>query len=1172
MPKYSIGLDIGIASVGWSLLNIENGEVEELGSRIFPSGNPEGNAKRRSFRGTRRLIRRRKNRLNDLRKLLESVNLPNPQRLKNFNPYELRVSALSDKLTKEELAVVLYQLVKHRGVSYDLGDINEEESSAISDYTSAIDVNRKLLNQGKTVGEIQWERLKKNQQVRGTITEFTDQGEGRSLLNVFPTAAYSEEASRILEKQASFYLELTNAFKETYLGLLTRKREYFEGPGSEKSRTDYGRFKKDGRTIDNLFEELIGKDKINNEKRASASSLSAQIYNLLNDLNNLMVHPSNLEDGKLTKEIKEKIIEEAKMNTSFSMKNVRTIIKNETGAKEEDIKGWRIDKNEKAQIHLLKGYREFKKALANIGVEANDLPTIFFDQVADIITLNTEKSEIRKQLEKDEFQKRYPFISEEMKEVIITEAKKFLVDNKANWHSFSYTTLNLLIPELLNTSKEQMTILTEKGWIKSDKEKYKEKKEIPYKKVIEEIYNPVVGKSIKESIKIVNALNNKYGRENIDSVVIELPRESNEEEAKKAIIKLQKGNEEEKNSANKEFIEALGISELILKDKYRKERNLFSKVRFWYQQDHKCVYCGKNMRAEELFSNSSIFDIDHVIPISVSFDDGLNNKVLVHADCNRMKAKETPIAWIQRSGGNGLSLSAYENLVRNMHRLPRTKRENLMSKINLNDMETRKRFIARNLIDTQYASRIVLNELQSYYKANELPTKIQVIRGKWTSQLRKAWKLTHKTRDTHHHHAVDATIIAVSPYIQLFKKHPQYHLIEGQAVDKETGEIMPILEEKEFERSVYDDPYPRFIDQLLKLSNIEDKENPIKFSHYVDKKVNRAVANQTIYGTRKKVTLVTQGRGKNKKEMPVEEEYTFGTIKNIYDIEEYTKFRKLYDDAKKKGEIKFLMQEKDSKTFEKLEKILTKYPDRKDCTQVDGKVKSITVSPFELYRKEHGFLTKYAKKNNGPKVVSLKYYDKKIGNHIDITPPNARNRVLLQSLKPWRTDVYYNPNTQDYELLGLKYKDLRFYPSGIYGISVEDYEDLKKGRSSQHDGSIVEKSEVKEGSVFCFSLYRGDRVKVIDENGESQEFLFASRTTSNPGYVELKPIQKSCFTSKEDVSFYGVVSSGGRFIKKFTRKGYKLWKVNTDILGNPYYTEKEVLKIRKSVDGSAYIC
>ena len=59
------------------------------------------------------------------------------------------------------------------------------------------------------------------------------------------------------------------------------------------------------------------------------------------------------------------------------------------------------------------------------------------------------------------------------------------------------------------------------------------------------------------------------------------------------------------------------------------------------------------------------------------------------------------------------------------------------------------------------------------------------------------------------------------------------------------------------------------------------------------------------------------------------------------------------------------------------------------------------------------------------------------GNPIDITPENSKNKVVLQSLKPWRTDVYFNKNTGKYEILGLKYADLQFEKkTGTYKICL----------------------------------------------------------------------------------------------------------------------------------------
>ena len=343
-------------------------------------------------------------------------------------------------------------------------------------------------------------------------------------------------------------------------------------------------------------------------------------------------------------------------------------------------------------------------------------------------------------------------------------------------------------------------------------------------------------------------------------------------------------------------------------------------------------------------------------------------------------------------------------------------------------------------------------------------------------------------------------------------------------IDIKTGEI---ITDHDYEADVYELPYAKFLEQLPKV------KKDIKFRHQVDKKKNRKVSDATIYTTRKAKV------GKDKEET----DYVLGTIKDIYSLEGYVSFKKIYN----KDKTKFLMARIDPKTFEKLEKIVAEYPESIEVVQDNGKVDVQKISPFELYRKDNGFVTKFAKKNNGPAVKSLKYYDSKLGSSIDITPDNAKNKkVVLQSLKPWRTDVYFNEENQEYEIMGLKYSDLKFGKNGKYGVPKVRYEEIK-----QEEG-------VTEGSKFQYSLYRGDRIKATNELGESVELLFASRTLpAQKGYVELKPIDKTRFDGKEKVSFYGNVTPNGQFVKKFAKKGYKILKLNTDELGNTYIENGE---------------
>ena len=194
-------------------------------------------------------------------------------------------------------------MVKHRGISY-LDDASDDGNSSVGDYAQIVKENSKQL-ETKTPGQIQLERYQKYGQLRGDFTVEED-GKKHRLINVFPTSAYRAEALRILQTQQEFNPQITDEFINRYLEILTGKRKYYHGPGNEKSRTDYGRYRTSGETLDNIFGILIGKCTFYPEEfRAAKASYTAQEFNLLNDLNNLTV-PT--ETKKLSEEQKNQII------------------------------------------------------------------------------------------------------------------------------------------------------------------------------------------------------------------------------------------------------------------------------------------------------------------------------------------------------------------------------------------------------------------------------------------------------------------------------------------------------------------------------------------------------------------------------------------------------------------------------------------------------------------------------------------------------------------------------------------------------------------------------------------------------------------------------------------------------------------------------------------------
>ena len=1114
-----LGLDIGIASVGVGILKKDTGEIIHANSRLFPAATADNNVERRGFRGGRRLTRRKKHRSVRLHDLFEEYGLLTDfsKVSINLNPYRLRVQGLDNQLTNEKLFIALKNIVKRRGISY-LDDASEDGSTVSSDYGKAVEENRKLLSE-QTPGQIQLDRFEKYGQLRGDFTVL-ENSEKRRLINVFSTYAYRKEAERILRKQQEFNNKITDEFIEDYLTILTGKRKYYHGPGNEKSRTDYGRYttKKDSEgkyiTLDNIFGVLIGKCTFYpDEYRASKASYTAQEFNLLNDLNNLTV-PT--ETKKLSEEQKKTIIEYAKTAKTLGASTLLKYIAKLIGASVDQIHGYRIDPNKKPEMHTFEVYRKMQ-SLETIKVE--ELPRKVIDELAHILTLNTEREGIEEAINaklKDTF-------SQDQ----VLELVQFRKNNSSlfskGWHNFSLKLMMELIPELYETSEEQMTIITRLGKQKS-KEISKRTKYIDEKELTEEIYNPVVAKSVRQAIKIINESTKKYGI--FDNIVIEMARENNEEDAKKEYIKHQKANLDEKNAAMEKAAFQYNGKKELPDNVFHGHKELATKIRLWHQQGEKCLYTGKNIPISGLIQNQYKYEIDHILPLSISFDDSLSNKVLVLATANQEKGQRTPFQALD-SMDDAWSYREFKSYVKDSKLISNKKKEYLLTEEDISKIEVKQKFIERNLVDTRYSSRVVLNALQDFYKNHNFDTTISVVRGQFTSQLRRKWGL-EKSRETYHHHAVDALIIAASSQLRLWKKHnnPLISYKEEQFVDQKTGEIIS-LSDDEYKELVFKAPYNHFVD-TLKSKKFEDN---ILFSYQVDSKYNRKISDATIYATRKAKL------DKDKSE----ETYVLGKIKDIYSQAGYDAFIKIYN----KDKSRFLMYHKDPQTFEKvIEEIIRTYPSK----ELNEKNKEVPCNPFEKYRQENGPIRKYSRKGNGPEIKSLKYYDNKLGNHIDITPNESMNQVVLQSLKPWRTDVFFNHQTEKYELMGLKYSDLNFEKgSGKYSISLEKYNSIKMNEG------------VSEESEFKFTLYKNDLILIKDAlTKEAQIFRYGSRNDTSKHYVELKPYDMSKFEGDEKlIKVLGTVAKGGRCIKGLNKKDISIYKVKTDVLGNKHFIKKE---------------
>lgn len=1101
--KYILALDIGIASVGWAVLDKESETVIEAGSNIFPEASAADNQLRRDMRGAKRNNRRLKTRINDFIKLWDNNNLSIPQ-FKSTEIVGLKVRAITEEITLDELYLILYSYLKHRGISY-LEDALDDTVSGSSAYANGLKLNAKELETHYPC-EIQQERLNTIGKYRGQSQIINDNGEVLDLSNVFTIGAYRKEIQRVFEIQKKYHPELTDEFCDGYMLIFNRKRKYYEGPGNEKSRTDYGRFTTkldaDGNYIteDNIFEKLIGKCSVYpDELRAAAASYTAQEYNVLNDLNNLTINGRKLEEKE-----KHEIVERIKSSNTI---NMRKIISDCMGENIDDFAGARIDKSGKEIFHKFEVYNKMRKALLEIGIDISNYSREELDEIGYIMTINTDKEAMM-----EAFQKSWIDLSDDVKQCLINMRKtNGALFNK--WQSFSLKIMNELIPEMYAQPKEQMTLLTEMGVTKGTQEEFAGLKYIPVDVVSEDIFNPVVRRSVRISFKILNAVLKKYKA--LDTIVIEMPRDRNSEEQKKRINDSQKLNEKEMEFIEKKLAVTYGIK--LSPSDFSSQKQLSLKLKLWNEQDGICLYSGKTIDPNDIINNPQLFEIDHIIPRSISFDDARSNKVLVYRSENQKKGNQTPYYYLTHSHSEW-SFEQYKATVMNLSKkkeyaISRKKIQNLLYSEDITKMDVLKGFINRNINDTSYASRLVLNTIQNFFMANDADTKVKVIKGSYTHQMRCNLKLDKNRDESYSHHAVDAMLIGYSEL-----GYEAYHKLQGEFIDFETGEI---LRRDMWDENMSDEVYADYL-YGKKWANIRNEvvkaEKNVKYWHYVMRKSNRGLCNQTIRGTR-------EYDGK---------QYKINKL-DIRTKDGIKVFAKLAFSKKDSDRERLLVYLNDRRTFDDLCKIYEDYSD--------------AANPFVQYEKETGdIVRKYSKKHNGPRIDKLKYKDGEVGACIDISHKygfeKGSKKVILESLVPYRMDVYYKEENHSYYLVGVKQSDIKF-EKGRNVIDEEAYARILVNEKMIQPGQSRADLE-NLGFKFMLSFYKNDIIEYEKDGKIYTERLVSRTMPKKRNYIETKPIDRDKHEDSKD-GRKRIGLSETKLVKKF----------RTDILGNKYSCSEE---------------
>ncbi len=904
--KLIIGLDLGIASVGISVVDKETKKIIHRQSHLFqilsepksptsPGGYGQG--ARGEKRRQRRTIQRRKQRRLDFISLINDTEIksgnkkaeirkanPKYKEIFNFDAnieknisypiYELAVKGLTSELTPQELFKVLYSKLSFRGVSFTLPNEDEKQISVAEELLDILNKNKKVRSPSARV-----------------ISEDEEKSENKIPLQ-FSLKRNKKDLARIIDNCS--YLKGTN-FKNDFLGddesediktkygIFSRVRDFSQGPGSEKSKTDYGVYKKDGHQVNNLWEESIGKCPVYPEKQRSLKCQSLpEIANLLSQLNSMKIHGE-----KLTIEQKEKVIACVIKNlaapTDTRIINWLKLDKNSLThyPKSKDGKKHNIEKCENL-IRLYKRkiliFTTFAKAIEEIYYvdKLTSKHLIHFYNKDEIINANKDyklsiskiqKEDTKKIIKNYEAYCRLNPIDDTNKsqEAISKELENYQKNNISGTHTFSLLALKEYINKNVNDTKSMSTFYRKQtNSFEMKQYSFKDNSKYINNRLMDNVdfISPNIKNTMSECCKLINKVLKKYiyngSMYDLDAIIIETTDDAkyalNGLENNQTIIKEQTRNQKEKEEIKKEHpsIKDVNIEKIILLRK----------------QEGVDLYDGKSINELDVINNPANYEIDHILPISRSQNNSKDNKVITKTENNRSKGNKTPIEWLSsKSNFNDLKIQ-WKDILKEQH-----KKLEFMEMDNFSMKE--RSFIARNLTETQYIMRRIkiafeawkIHMEQNFISDNNIYIKLKdleiiTVSGSVTQRLRKEKYLNLPEKDRNisaEHHSIDASICAVLGTIDEFRETIKSFI---RTIDDETGEAkwlyndrkpIDIFDQSKVKHEIWENLSKSISKsnwwlshksscKLNKLKTVEDKLEEI------EKWTPKKLSNETIYG------------------------------------------------------------------------------------------------------------------------------------------------------------------------------------------------------------------------------------------------------------------------------------------------------------------------------------
>lgn len=957
MVKNILGLDLGTNSIGWALIEIDDNGIPvriiAMGSRIIPMSSNDRdeferglsitkNQNRTVSRTQRKGYDRKQLKKSYLKEILNKYNIfPSEEllTLPTLDLWKLRSDSANpnENISAEQLGRILYMLNQKRGYKSARSEANADKKD--TDYVQAVKGRyAQLKDKNQTIGQFFYDGL---YNASATDSYFRVKEE------VYSREAYIEEFDTIINVQKDKHDFLT----EEVINQLRNEIIYYQRKlKSQKGLVSICEFEGFEKTI---FDKEKNKSKVVfvGPKVAPKTSPLFQLCRIWEVVNNISLKIKNPEGSKYkwgdkipTLGEKEALADYLFKNESLSFTKLLEFLslnKNDVYVNKQILKG--IKGNETYSVlHNILGDNEFLKF--DVSIIPTNHTSMLVDKKTGEILEERAGLELDASLEKEPLYQLWHTIYslkdlDECKNALI---KRFGFDNhiaeqlsridfnKQAFGNKSNKSMRKILPFLMEGYDYSQTCSLA-GYNHSNSLTKDEKEQQVTLDKLElfpknSLRQPIVEKIINQMINVVNAIIQQYGKPS--EIRVELARELKQSKDERNNADLQNSKNKKLNEEISKRLAELGLP--VTKRNIQKYKFIFpslSKNLKDAQVNNQCIYCGETFNLSEALSGDA-YDVDHIVPKALLFDDSQTNKVLVHRKCNSTKTNQTAYDYIATKGEE--QVRVYSERVDDwfkrgiisyskMQRLKVSHKEYLERKSLKKETETDKKlwenFIDRQLRDTQYIARKsreilqkvcnnvttteggVTAKLRNVWGWNDVLMNLQMPKYKDLGQtVVKEWTSDHgkrkhqkeeienwTKRDDHRHHAIDALVIACTKqgFIQRINT-----LNSSETRDEFKKEIEE--HKKRLGKSFNEDDYEHL--HREKSTLLDDYLRSQKPSTFTTKYVEQEAAKVLVsFKAGKKVATITKFKatGKNKEQGVIvprgalHEQSVYGKIKII---------------------------------------------------------------------------------------------------------------------------------------------------------------------------------------------------------------------------------------------------------------------------------------------------